>query len=264
MKIITFVLIVFCVLSSVAQGQSLQEMIEQSEEKKAERTETMKARQVGQAQGARIHYQVSPRAMEAAIDQSIVSIGYEDLTGNFQRTGFGFFVASNGFILSVSQAMGFPDTTMVRLDDGETLPAEVVDQDLLTGVVLLKTTTDRAYLPLAAPEDMQSMAQLYFVLPEEQENNAETPVSYSVIPCSAILGEFPGATGVKTERYWLDIRNGDSLYGAPILNVYGEVSGICWGEATAKGDSDEKVEVKAPIAVSISSGKRLLQLNTGN
>ena len=134
----------------------------------------------------------------------------------------GFLVSSDGYIITNANVVGMAEKITVTFYEGSSLLATLVKADGLTGIALVKVEGEKfPYLTLGDSDALQIGEEILvighpygiqFSLAEgivSKKTQDISPFNISLIQIYAAL--YPGNVG------------------SPILNMKGEVVGVCWG-----------------------------------
>lgn len=150
--------------------------------------------------------------------------------------GSGVIVDSDGYIITNSHVLGQADTIEVKLEDGSSFEAEVVGQDELTDIAVLKIDANRA-LPFVKVGDTATMEVGDWVLAVGSPFGFEQTVTAGIISAThrqvdPRIGTNPFGDYIQTDA---SINPGNS--GGPLVNMKGEVIGINSWISTRSGQS---------------------------
>ncbi len=151
------------------------------------------------------------------VQERTVTVNVEKLTGS-KGTGSGFFIDSEGTIVTNFHVIDLAQAISVEMDNGASYPVtEIVDFSNLYDLAILKIdVTDHPYLELAE-KDARTGEQVYAV------GSA----------LGTLTGTFTGGMVSSTKRTYgeidciqMDAAISPGNSGGPLVNVYGEVVGI--------------------------------------
>jgi serine protease Do len=134
--------------------------------------------------------------------------------------GSGFIISEDGYILTNAHVIGEADEITVKLIDGREFEAEVVGQDQVTDVALLKI--DAEGLPIVPLGDADKAQVGDWVVAIGSPFGFENTVTAGII--SAKRRSLPGDTYVPFLQTDVALNPGNS--GGPLFNMQGEVIGI--------------------------------------
>ncbi len=189
---------------------------------------------------------VAQKAMPSVVGITTVSLQRDSLYGSrkAQGLGTGVIVDSRGFILTNAHVIdnGQAEEVKVLLNDGETLEAEVLWNDPLLDLAVIKV--DAANLPVAdlGESDNLAVGEIAIAIGNPLGLTFERTVTAGIISGlnrSVPVSEYESIDGlIQTDA---SINPGNS--GGPLLNAKGEVIGI----NTAKIQSGEGLGFAIPI-----------------
>ena len=174
------------------------------------------------------------------VQERTVTVNVEKLTGS-KGTGSGFFIDSEGTIVTNFHVIDLAQAISVEMDNGASYPVtEIVDFSNLYDLAILKIDVkDHPYLELAE-KDARTGEQVYAV------GSA----------LGTLTGSFTGGMVSSTKRTYgeidciqMDAAISPGNSGGPLVNVYGEVVGI----NTASYTSGENLN----LAIKVSELDRL-------
>jgi serine protease Do len=137
-----------------------------------------------------------------------------------QSLGSGFIVSKDGYILTNAHVIGNADEITVKLIDGREFDAEVIGQDRVTDVALLKIEAEN--LPVVPLGDADKAQVGEWVVAIGSPFGFENTVTAGII--SAKRRSLPGDTYVPFLQTDVALNPGNS--GGPLFNMQGEVIGI--------------------------------------
>ena len=169
-----------------------------------------------------------------------------------QSLGSGFFISSDGYILTNAHVVKDATQIIVTLSDHREFPAELIGQDALTDVALLKI--DEKNLPIVTPNDSDSLEIGQWVLAIGSPFGLDHTASQGII--SGLGRSLPHESYVPFIQTDVAINPGNS--GGPLFNVYGKVVGINSQIYTKTGGSIG-LSFAIPINVALDIAKQIKQ-----
>ena len=177
--------------------------------------------------------------------------------------GSGFFVRSDGHILTNTHVIGEADWIVVILGDGTFLDADVVGRDEFADLVLLKVNAGHRMpvIPLAKPGKVKPGQWVFAVGNPKGIAHTNGRLSFTVGTVSGLGRDMTGELGTEGRFYGNMIEADLSIYsgssGGPLLNSSGEAVGV----VTAMSFSDDADDTKTAYAIPLE-GYALRSLNT--
>jgi len=137
------------------------------------------------------------------------------------RMGSGTVVAASGLVLTVNYVVLGAERVRVTLLDERTLDAEVVRQDFVSGLALLRVPAERLpALPLRATGDLQLGDDVFIVA---SVGEGAVRVSNGAV---SSLGAFDANWEYVLERAIMTTAMNPGLGGGPLLDVRGSMVGV--------------------------------------
>ena len=186
----------------------------------------------GSNNGDKAHIDMSERLITISQNATIEDIARDAVYAvvsieTSSSIGSGVCVASGGYVLTNSHVVNGENDITLHLFDGSTILADIVYEDVVLDVAILKTSVSMPYLPLANSDDVNVGQDVLAV---------GTPLSLSLNHSftkgiiSALNRTIPisGANGMyfmnNLIQHDASLNSGNS--GGPLLNTKGEVIGI--------------------------------------
>jgi len=169
-----------------------------------------------------------------------------------QSLGSGFFISSDGYVLTNAHVVQDATQIIVTLSDHREFRAELVGQDALTDVALLKI--DENNLPTVTPNDSDSLEIGQWVLAIGSPFGLDHTASQGII--SGLGRSLPHESYVPFIQTDVAINPGNS--GGPLFNVHGKVVGINSQIYTKTGGSIG-LSFAIPINVALGIAKQIKQ-----
>jgi len=169
-----------------------------------------------------------------------------------QSLGSGFFISSDGYILTNAHVVKDATQIIVTLSDHREFPAELVGQDSLTDVALLKI--DENNLPIVTTNDSDTLEIGQWVLAIGSPFGLDHTASQGIV--SGLGRSLPHESYVPFIQTDVAINPGNS--GGPLFNVEGKVVGINSQIYTKTGGSIG-LSFAIPINVALDIAKQIKQ-----
>lgn len=139
------------------------------------------------------------------------------------RSGSGFIVEPSGYIVTSNQVVGSASALEVILNDGRTLPVQLIARDPASDVAVLKIdATGLPAVPLAAPGATRSGE---VVLAIGRSSGLDPMVTLGIV----------GAQPTAADLLQTDLAITAETAGGPIVNARGEAVGIATSSPTPAG-----------------------------
>ena len=233
-KKITITLLLIAVVFGLVIGASLdldqEEVVEEPIEQSEEEVEMYEPQVT--------HEEMIVTTVEDAI-QAVVSIEHED-----RVSGSGFFVSSDGYILTNRHVVESDEGYEITTHEGETYQAEVVSRDIARDLAFLKIEGDGFSTLELADSDGLRLGQTTIAI---GYTLGELKNSVSVGVVSGLVRDIWARDGWSLERLEGMIQTDAAINmgnsGGPLINLKGEVIGI----NTAKDIDAENVGFAIPI-----------------
>jgi S1-C subfamily serine protease len=163
-------------------------------------------------------------ALIAAMNQAVVRI---DITSaDMAGVGSGFIIDQNGYVITNQHVIHDASLITITLTSGESYPAEILDEDAVRDIAILKITsprTDFPIIPLAAVGDTEIGEELIVGgFPLGLDLVGPPTFSHGIV---SAIRTISGLTYIQTDA---SINPGNS--GGPVINTSGELVGICVAE----------------------------------
>lgn len=210
---------------------------------------------------------IADRAMPASVGIRTYKVisrpGAEPRVTEALAHGSGFFVQSDGHILTNTHVIGEADWIVVILGDGTFLDADVVGRDEFADLVLLKVNAGHRMpvIPLAEPGKVKPGQWAFAVGNPKGIAHTSGKLSFTVGTVSGLGRDMTSVLGTEGRFYGnmieVDLSVCPGSSGGPLLNSSGEVVGV----VTAMGIPDDGDDTKTTYAIPLN-GYALRSLNT--
>ena len=154
----------------------------------------------------------------------VVSVEYTSQNGHELRSGV-IFAQENGDTHIFTMSNADIDSISVTLDNGKTLPAELIGRDETTGLTLIKITADFEINPLRLGDSsLIAQGEYDILLGARRPQTNTSPVGFGIVT-------EPGQQRLPSSN-WIaevletDIAYNDEFVGGAMLGVGGELNGI--------------------------------------
>lgn len=141
-----------------------------------------------------------------------------------EGVGSGFIVSSDGQILTNSHVVNNADTVMVELRDGRSFEGEVLGEDPLTDMAVIKIDADN--LPTVPLGDSEAVRPGQWAIAIGNPLGLEETVTVGVISATGRSSSAIGVSDKRVQFIQTDAAINPGNSGGPLLNARGEVIAI--------------------------------------
>ena len=188
-----------------------------------------------------VNAQSSPKWTDKA-KKSVVSVITYDKSDKIKNSGNGFFISSDGIVVSDYSLFEGADRAVIVNAEGKEIPVEsIMGANSMYDIIKFKVSHDKKTQPLEIAKNAPAVGETIYLLPYATQKYAESEVG-KVLKVDSI--------GDKGFYYTLDVKSTPKSISCPVMNGNGQVIGLI--QRSASDDAKEIYAIGASLAEALN------------